>query len=355
MPSAGLRYQLASGKDQEGDGDADLTAGKERRLDPAQSRQHRQIPVPTPVPRRNNEHDDPGSGADPPTVHHEARPVEVHVGIPADPPAARARGSPVRGINAAPFPSVGSSKAAAARLGVLAAGGQRGPGRAPCLHDGRKRYGTAPVTGPRLVPVLLDFSVLTGDQLPRPHVGEIGTYGLRFYEADEYVDPDDPTLTTIAVGVEPRCGPYRSRSMGGREHGPLRWSSVVHGQGWAAGWTSLRPPPRTGEANLVELRGHLSTEFGSLASGWIRGVICGLWTVHSRRGVPVDEADRSTWRPAWGSITLTTVDEQPMVAHSDEWPKLPPGVSYTGLLAELDLDGVPDGNTGGARPRGDRG
>ena len=204
------------------------------------------------------------------------------------------------------------------------------------------------MTGPRLVPVRLDPSVLTGDQLPRPRVGEIAAYGLHFGLANEHTDPDDPTLTTVTVRVEPRRGPYRSRSMSGQVHGWPRWSSIVHGDGWAAGWTSFRPPPVDSDT-VVELRGCLGSEFGCQSVGWIRGVIRRLWTVHSRRDVPVDPEDPSTWPPAWGSTTLTPVNELPMVAHSSEWPQLPPGMSYTGLLAELDLDALPDGATGGTR------
>ena len=210
------------------------------------------------------------------------------------------------------------------------------------------------MTGRRLLPVRLSPSVLTGDLLPRPRVGAIGTYGLGFTRADEHTDPDDPTLTTVPVSVRPtrQPQPYRCRSMSGQVHGWPRWSSVLHGDGWAAGWTDYRPPPDSDADTPVDLRGHLSSEFGALASGWVRGVIHRLWTVHSRRDVPVDPDQPSTWPPAWGSTTLTAVDQLPMAAHSDEWPELPPGVSYNGVLAELDLDALTDGRTGGPRSAG---
>lgn len=147
--------------------------------------------------------------------------------------------------------------------------------------------------------------MLTGEQHPRPRVGEVAAYGVGFREATERTDPADPTLVRVIARVEPLHGgrPRRGRGWDGREHGRPWWSSRLHGDGWSALWTSFDPPPGSGD-RPVRLRGHLISAFGALTSGRIRGRIRRLWTVQARWDAPVLPDDPRTWEPAWGSTEL---------------------------------------------------
>lgn len=99
----------------------------------------------------------------------------------------------------------------------------------------------------------------------------------------------------------------------------------------------------------MELRGRLMSDFGSLCPCWIRGRISRLWMTTARRDRPADPRDPATWEPAWGSRTLIPMTEQLLVGAGQQLPELPAGATESGWLAELDLDDVPDGRTGGVR------
>ena len=214
--------------------------------------------------------------------------------------------------------------------------------------DDRKRHSPPPVTARRLVPVRIGLDVITGDQLPRPRVGDLAAYTLAFSAATEHTDPDDPTLTTVAARLEVLHERPRPQLIATPPPRRERWRSMLHAPGWSAGWTSYLPPPASTDADgAVTLVGHVDADFGSQCRGWLRGRIARLWAIRSRHDTTPVPGDPATWGPTWGSTELTAVDVQPTATQGWPWPALPPGMLYTGLLAELDLDDVPDGRTGG--------
>lgn len=202
------------------------------------------------------------------------------------------------------------------------------------------------MTPRRLVPVILDGSVETAHSIPPPRVGGIATYAVGFVEADQYTDPDDPALTTISARVEPLRGgrPRRNtRHDGTPFEQPDRWASWLHADGWSALWVSFRLPP-TGPGP-VELRGRVVMDFPALCSCWVRGRVTRLWMTYARRDRPAVPGERGTWGPVWGSQGRIELEDWPTTVEG--WPELPPGATESGRLVELDLDGVPDGSTGG--------
>lgn len=223
-----------------------------------------------------------------------------------------------------------------------------GGGGARWGDDDRKRHSPPPVTARRLVPVRIGLDVITGDQLPHPRIGDLAAYTVAFSAATEHTDPDDPTLTTITARLEVLPARPRPQLIATPLPRRERWRRLLHAQGWSASWTSYLPPPASIDADgAVTLVGHVYADFGSQCRGWIRGRIARLWTIRSRHDTTPVPGDPATWGPTWGSTELSAVDVQPTAAQGWPWPALPPGVRHTGLLAELDLDDVPDGRTGG--------
>lgn len=185
------------------------------------------------------------------------------------------------------------------------------------------------MTGPRVLVVRIESSVIGDGEIAVPRRGEVLTGPLRFVETAA----DVPHAVRVRAQLVPSERPPIWQYTGEGTPRRWEWSGLLRGDGWTASWRGA--VPRTGQ---VDLTGVFWGTFGYDTEGRFRGRVTRVRMASER----YERRGAGGWYPVPGHHQLREVDAAPRFFGPGE--ELQDGdtadVEAT-VVVDLDLDDVP--------------